>query len=93
MIQQNFPTFSILDHLDRLNIVKETSSELHCTCPLCDENGFKVHKKTGKYGGFKCDCMDTPEGKKAVIERQTLFGSIGQQQIVLRALVFLKPPA
>jgi putative DNA primase/helicase len=67
MIQQNFPTFSILDHLDRLNVVKETSTDYHCTCPVCGDGGFKIEKRSGKYNTFKCGCMDTPEGKKAVI--------------------------
>ena len=60
--------FSILDHLDRLNIVKETSSEYHCTCPSCESGGFKIDKKTGRYFTFACGCMDTDEGKKAVIQ-------------------------
>lgn len=60
--------FSILDYLDRLNIVKETSSEYHCTCPLCGAGGFKIDKKTGRYFTFVCDCMDTDQGKKAIIQ-------------------------
>ena len=48
--------FRILDHLDRLNIVKETSHEYHCLCPVCGDGGFKIDKKDGKYQGFKCGC-------------------------------------
>ena len=48
--------FQILDHLDRLNIVKETSREYHCLCPVCSDGGFKIEKKSGKYQGFKCGC-------------------------------------
>ncbi|MDJ0597111.1 MAG: phage/plasmid primase, P4 family [Pleurocapsa sp. MO_226.B13] len=48
--------FRILDYLDRLNIVKETSSEYHCLCPVCSDGGFKIEKKSGKYHGFKCGC-------------------------------------
>ena len=59
--------FSILDHLDRLNIVKETPRDYHCTCPVCGDGGFKIEKGSGKYTTFKCGCMDTPAGKKAVI--------------------------
>ncbi|MGL5035105.1 MAG: hypothetical protein ACRC6M_15030, partial [Microcystaceae cyanobacterium] len=73
MLQQsaaldNYPNFLILDHLDSLNIVKETATDYHCTCPLCDAGGFKIDKKTGKYNTFACGCMDTDEGKKAVIQ-------------------------
>ena len=39
-----------------LNIVKETSSEYHCTCPVCGDGGFKVNKSNGKYQAFKCGC-------------------------------------
>ena len=59
--------FSILDHLNQLEIVKETPLDYHCTCPVCGDGGFKIDKKSGKYSGFKCECMDTPAGKKAVI--------------------------
>ncbi len=37
--------FQILDYLDRLKVVKETSNEYHCLCPVCDDGGFKVNKK------------------------------------------------
>ena len=48
--------FQILDYLDRLNVVKETSREYHCTCPVCGDGGFKIEKKSGKYNAFKCRC-------------------------------------
>ncbi|WP_019503236.1 phage/plasmid primase, P4 family [Pleurocapsa sp. PCC 7319] len=57
--------FQILDHLDRLNIVRETSIEYHCTCPVCGDGGFKVNKKNGKYQAFKCDCS-TKEIREAI---------------------------
>ena len=59
--------FTILEHLNYLNIRKETSSEYHCDCPVCHDGGFKIDKRSGKYNTFKCGCMDTPEGKQAVI--------------------------
>lgn len=48
--------FNILDHLDRIQIVKETSDDYHGLCPVCNEGGFKIDKKTGKYQAFKCGC-------------------------------------
>lgn len=48
--------FNILDHLDRVQVVKETSHDYHGLCPSCNESGFKIDKKTGKYQGFKCGC-------------------------------------
>ena len=49
--------FKILDYLDRLNVVKQTGSEYHCTCPVCGNGGFKIEKKSGKYQAFKCGCQ------------------------------------
>ncbi|MBW4532492.1 MAG: hypothetical protein KME09_01000 [Pleurocapsa minor HA4230-MV1] len=48
--------FQILDYLERLNVVKETSNEYHCTCPVCGDGGFKINKKNGSYQAFKCGC-------------------------------------
>jgi putative DNA primase/helicase len=48
--------FQILDYLERLKVVKETSSEYHCLCPVCGDGGFKVNKKNGSYQAFKCGC-------------------------------------
>jgi putative DNA primase/helicase len=48
--------FQILEHLDRLKVVKESSSEYHCLCPVCGDGGFKVNKKNGSYQAFKCGC-------------------------------------
>ena len=60
-------SFNIYDHLDKLEVVKETNTEYHCFCPSCGDGGFKVNKHSGKYFAHKCGCMDTAEGKKAVI--------------------------
>jgi putative DNA primase/helicase len=48
--------FQILDYLDRLKVVKETSGEYHCLCPVCEDGGFKINKSNGKYQAFKCGC-------------------------------------
>ncbi len=48
--------FDIRTYLDRLNIIKETPTEYHCSCPVCSDGGFKIEKKTGKYNAFKCNC-------------------------------------
>lgn len=60
--------FSILDHLDKLTVVKDLPTEIHCNCPVCGAGGFKITKGTGKYFTFACDCMDSLAGKKAVLE-------------------------
>lgn len=61
-------SFSILDYLDNLTVIKETATEYQCNCPACGSGGFKIDKTTGKYNTFKCGCMDTFSGKKAVLE-------------------------
>ena len=48
--------FKILDYLDRLQVVKETSGEYHCLCPVCGDGGFKINRKNGSYQAFKCGC-------------------------------------
>ena len=48
--------FDIRTYLDRLNIIKETSTEYHCSCPVCGSGGFKINKNNGKYYPFKCNC-------------------------------------
>ena len=48
--------FDIRTYLDRLNIIKETSTEYHCSCPVCGSGGFKINKNSGKYYPFKCNC-------------------------------------
>ena len=58
-------TFSILDHLDKIEIVKETFTEYHCLCPVCGDGGFKIHKETGKYKPFKCGC-DSRDVREAI---------------------------
>jgi putative DNA primase/helicase len=57
--------FQILDYLDRLNVVKQTSNEYHCTCPVCGDGGFKIDRKSGKYQAFKCGC-DVKDIREAV---------------------------
>lgn len=60
--------FSILDHLDKLTVIKDLPTEIHCNCPVCGAGGFKITKNTGKYFTFACDCMDSVAGKKAILE-------------------------
>lgn len=50
------PEFKILDYLDSLQVVKETHTEYHCKCPVCNDGGFKIKKADGKFSPFKCDC-------------------------------------
>jgi Protein of unknown function (DUF3987) len=49
------PTFNILDHKDALKVVRETTTELHCICPICDDDNLKINVgRYGKHGAYKC---------------------------------------
>ncbi|MBD2386044.1 DUF5906 domain-containing protein [Cylindrospermum sp. FACHB-282] len=51
---QPLPTFSIFDHLEKLQVVRETRSTIRAYCPVCGGNNFEV-QKTGKSAGrFGC---------------------------------------
>ncbi len=62
---QDFPSFQILDYLDRIEIFKTTDKEYHCLCPVCGDGGFKIEKATGKYNAFKCGC-DVKDIREAI---------------------------
>ena len=47
-------TFNILDHRDKLIIIKETASELICECPGCGGHSLKIAKSGTKAGAYKC---------------------------------------
>ena len=66
--------FQILDYLDRLNVVKQTGTEYHCTCPVCGDGGFKIDKSSGKYNAFKCGCE-----VKDIREAVRPWGEVTQQ--------------
>ena len=66
--------FKILDYLDRLNVVKQTGTEYHCTCPVCGDGGFKIDKNSGKYNAFKCGCE-----VKDIREAVRPWGEVTQQ--------------
>ena len=58
-------TFDIRDYIDRLNVVKETTTEYHCKCPICNDGGFKIQKNTGAYKAFKCE-HNTPDDRRQI---------------------------
>jgi replicative DNA helicase len=67
--------FEILKHLDKLNIVKETTTEYHCTCPVCGDGGFKIEKETGVFNAFKCGC-EIPKIREAIKPLSQAFEEI-----------------
>ena len=57
-------TFNILDWRDRLEVVKETQSQITAKCPVCEGTNLKIDTKSGKW-----QCWDHPDDaahKKAI---------------------------
>jgi len=63
-----FTQFNILDHVQNLEVIRETLTEIEVHCPLCHAKNFKIDKKTGRYYGFSCSCMDTEQGKNEIVK-------------------------
>ena len=57
-------TFNILDWRDRLEIVKETQSQITAKCPVCEGTNLKIDPKSGKWQCW--DYPDDPAHKKAI---------------------------
>ncbi|MEM1427060.1 MAG: toprim domain-containing protein, partial [Cyanobacteria bacterium P01_H01_bin.130] len=51
--------FNILEWRDRLEIVKETRSQIVCKCPVCGGTNLKIDPKSGKW-----QCWDYPDDEK-----------------------------
>ncbi|MEO0768649.1 MAG: VapE domain-containing protein [Cyanobacteria bacterium J06649_4] len=62
--------FNILEYLQKLNPDggSHGKHEGSYHCPSCTAKNFKVNLNTGQYSSFGCDCMETPQGRQAVIE-------------------------
>lgn len=72
---QNNPP-SILDHLAKPSIVKETASEYHCICPICGDDNFKIRKDNGKYQCWGNECSPKEIYKAIVpLEKQGISRS------------------
>ncbi|MBD2499838.1 DUF5906 domain-containing protein [Anabaena azotica] len=53
------PVFSIFDHLDKLNVLKQTRSEIIAYCPVCGDNNLKITlngKHAGRYACYSGGC-------------------------------------
>lgn len=42
----------MLNHINKLNVYRETGTEYHCYCPICNSRNLKVNKDTGKWSNF-----------------------------------------
>jgi putative DNA primase/helicase len=51
--------FDIRDHLEKLTVDRESSTEYRCICPVCDGNNLTVAKSSGAYSCHNgCQCVD-----------------------------------
>ncbi|MGL4621487.1 MAG: AAA family ATPase [Chroococcidiopsis sp.] len=48
--------FDIRNYLDRLNILKEESTQVVCECPVCGGHRLTINKKSGAYKCWSGDC-------------------------------------
>lgn len=45
---------SILDNLDKLEVVTEKSSFIKCVCPVCSQPSLKISLSSHAYGAYRC---------------------------------------
>lgn len=48
--------FNILDHLDKLTVLKELSSELVCECPVCNGQRLTISRSSSAYSCWTTEC-------------------------------------
>jgi hypothetical protein len=63
----------ILDYLDRLEVLKRSSSQVVCICPVCGDDSFKISTSSVSYGAYRCwtnQC--STEDIKTAINYQTV---------------------
>ena len=63
-----FAKFNILDHLQKLEVIKETRSFIEILCPICQAENFKIHPQTGQYDSYSCDCMKDDQLRKEIVK-------------------------
>jgi hypothetical protein len=44
----------LLDNLDKLTVINQTSSYIRCICPVCNNNGLKISLSNHAYGAYRC---------------------------------------
>jgi len=54
MFARELPTFSIFDHLDKLQIVRQTRTAIRAICPICGGNNFEITTSGKTAGRYAC---------------------------------------
>jgi hypothetical protein len=71
------PTFNILDHIENLQIVKTTTTEYICICPICGDDNLKINLgRHDRHGAYKCWSNQCPseEIRNAIAPLETAQG-------------------
>lgn len=70
----------ILDHIENLEIIKDSSTHYQCVCPQCGGKHLTIEKKEGKYKCWTGDC-DTRTIYKKVVPSQKHNSSLSHNQV------------
>ena len=54
MFARELPTFSIFDHLDKLQIVRQTRTAIRAICPICGGNNLEITTSGKTAGRYAC---------------------------------------
>ncbi|WP_290600936.1 DUF5906 domain-containing protein [Anabaena sp. AL93] len=54
MFARELPTFSIFDHLNKLQIVRQTRTAIRAICPICGGNNFEITTSGKTAGRYAC---------------------------------------
>ncbi len=54
MYSYKIPPFSILDHLEKLDIVRQARTTIRAICPICGGNNLEVQTSGSKAGRYAC---------------------------------------
>jgi len=68
-----FGKFNILNHLQKLEVIKETRSFIEILCPICQAENFKINPQTGQYYSYSCDCMKDDQLRKEIVKKIAPF--------------------
>lgn len=67
--------FRILNHVDKLSIVRETTTHYVARCPVCGDDNLKIKKTSPHKGAYKCwshNCTGEDMRQKLGIKRSLL---------------------
>lgn len=84
-------SFTILEHLDELTILEDSTTWMRAVCPICKEAKLKINKHSGAYSCYANDCqghdLETNEIRNLLNRftpfRSNVFSSTARKQLNL----------